>query len=134
MTPPQVHISFEELSNAGILAMRTVGDPGTHGASVIGMHGAGVGTPSAAAVSAITSGLAIELHIPNGIMFIIGLLSMILAAGVPLRTLLAGNTVNDDGATPKLHCSIAPIHTRLPIRLPFRRVRAKLRRCRLFSN
>src|SRR5471032_2785459 len=102
IAPPQLHRHFETLSSAGILAINTVGAPGTHGAMVIGMHGIGVGTPSAAAVAAITIGLAIELHIPNGMMFTIGMWSMMLAAGGPsANTLFFGSTTSDDGAAPK---------------------------------
>ena len=36
------------------------------------MQGIGVSTPRAAAVAAATVGFAIELHIPNGMMFTIG--------------------------------------------------------------
>jgi hypothetical protein len=46
--------------------MRTVGEPGTHGAVVAGMHGMGVKTPRAAAVAEATVGLARDVHIANG--------------------------------------------------------------------
>ena len=58
ITPPQLHMHLETLSSAGMLAMRTVGAPGTHGADVAGTQGMGVSTPSAAAVAAATVGLA----------------------------------------------------------------------------
>jgi hypothetical protein len=101
-----------------MLAMSTVGDPGTHGAAVTGMHGIGVNTPIAAAVAAATVGLAGDWHIPKGKMFSIGLLSMILAIGIEVITLLAGMTISELGATPKLHLSIAPPQTRLPMISP----------------
>ncbi len=41
-----------------MLAMRTVGEPGIHGAVVFGMHGMGVSTPLAADVADATVGLA----------------------------------------------------------------------------
>jgi hypothetical protein len=37
------------------------------------MHGMGVSTPIAAAVAEATSGLAGDIHIPNGIIFVIGM-------------------------------------------------------------
>ena len=40
---------------------------------------------------------------------------MIVAAGVPVRTRFAGSTTRPDGATPKLHCIIAPMHTKFAI-------------------
>ncbi len=92
MIPPQLHISLQLLLTAGMLPIRTVGEPGTQGAAVAGRHGMGVSTPSAAAVAAATMGLAIELHMPNGAMFTIGLLSMMLAAGVPVIVRLMGST------------------------------------------
>ncbi len=111
MTPAQLHISLEVLFNAGMFAIITVGDPGAQGAAITGMHGIGVSTPSAAAVAAATMGFAMELHMPNGAMLTMGLLSMMLAAGVPDSTLFAGSTASADGATPKLHCNNAPMQT-----------------------
>ena len=67
-----MHISLEVSSSAGMLAISTVGAPGTQGAGVFGMHGVGVSTPSAAAVAAAVVGLARLVHGPNGMMFIIG--------------------------------------------------------------
>src|SRR5471030_780853 len=115
ITPPHMHISFDELFSAGILPISTVGEPGTHGAVVAGMHGIGVSTPSAAAVAAATIVLASDWHMPNGRMFTIGLLSMMLASGTAVSTALAGNTISVPGATPKLHLSIAPMQTCCPI-------------------
>ncbi len=73
ITPPQLHMHFEMLSSAGILAINTVGAPTTHGDDVAGTHGIGVNTPSAAAVAAATVGFAGELHIPKGMIFTSGL-------------------------------------------------------------
>ena len=103
MTPPQLHMHLEVLSSAGMFPMSTLGQPGAQGAAVAGMHGMGVSTPIAAAVAAATIGLAMDWHMPKGGMFTIGLLSMMLAAGVVASTLLAGSTTNVEGATPKLH-------------------------------
>ena len=72
MTPAQMHMHLLVLFSAGMLAINTVGAPGTHGAGVAGTHGMGVRTPNAAVVAAATLGFAIELHIPNGMMFNIG--------------------------------------------------------------
>lgn len=116
--PPHMHISFELLFKAGRFAKSTVGEPGAHGAGVTGTHGMGVNTPSAAAVAEATVGFANELHIPKGSIFTIETLSMILAAGIVLTTLLFGNTVRQDGAAPKLHWSCAPPQTNKPIIIP----------------
>ncbi len=104
-----MHMHWEVLFKAGMLAIITVGEPGTHGAGVFGMQGMGVSTPMAALVADATVGLASDMHIPNGGIFTIGLLSMMFAAGGPPHiTLLTGRTFKDEGAIPKLHISIAP--------------------------
>ena len=54
----------------------TVGQPGTHGAGMLGTQGIGVNTPPAAAVADATCGLAGLLHIPK----VGNLLSIIVAA------------------------------------------------------
>lgn len=71
MTPPQMQLSLEMLSSAGLFANKTVGAPGAQGAGVLGIHGIGVKTPSAAEVAAATWGLAGDEHIPKGMMFTI---------------------------------------------------------------
>jgi hypothetical protein len=124
MTPPQLHINLDEFCSAGIPPIITVGHPGAQGAAVTGIQGIGVSTPNAAAVAAITMGLAGQLHMPNGGTFIIGLLSMMLAAGAPAITRFAGNTDKTLGATPKLHCRVAPAATCIPIASPSPKVQA----------
>ena len=89
----------------------TVAAPGAHGAGVTGMQGMGVRTPRAAAVAAATMGLAIDWHMPNGGMFIIGALAVMLAAGVPVITQVVGRTTSVEGAAPKLHDILALIQT-----------------------
>src|SRR5271156_1177557 len=112
MTPPQIHISCETLSSEGKFPSKTVGAPAIHGAGVAGMHGIGVNTPRAAVVAAATVGLASDVHIPKGMMLVIGIWSMMFASGTMLViTLLVGNTTRELGAMPKLHCIIAPIQT-----------------------
>ncbi len=107
---------FDELLRAGMLPIKTVGDPGTHGATVAGTQGIGVKTPKAAAVAEATVGLAGQLHIPKVGILTIGLLSIILAAGTLLHIVqFVGNTIRLVGAAPKEHCNIAPITTSCPI-------------------
>jgi hypothetical protein len=91
--------------------MSTVGAPGAHGAAVAGTQGMGVRTPSAAAVAVITTGFVGAEHMPKGGMFTIGLLSMMVAAGVPVSVLFSGSTTRVEGAAPKLHIMLAPMHT-----------------------
>ena len=82
ITPPNAQLHIEELFNAGLPPTIMVGEPGAQGATVLGMHGPGVSTPSAAAVNEAVAGLARLLQSPNGKMFTNGLLSMMLAAGL----------------------------------------------------
>ena len=64
-----------------------VGEPGAQGAGITGVQGMGVNAPQAAAVAEATAGFASEEHMPKGITFTMGLLSMILANGIILTTL-----------------------------------------------
>src|SRR5471032_3469604 len=113
-----MHISLEALLSAGRLPSRTVGEPGIHGALVMGMQGMGTSTPMAAAVAAATTGLASEVHMPNGRMLTMGLLSMMLASGIAVITWLTGSTIKVPGARPNEHFNIAPEHTSCPINHP----------------
>jgi hypothetical protein len=120
ITPAHAHISFESPFNIGMLPNMTVGAPITHVPAGTGMHGIGVGTPSAAAVAAITIGLAMLVHMPNGGTLTIGAKSMMVAAGMPPTIVrLAGSTTNELGATPKLQSIIAPEHTHRLIASPY---------------
>src|ERR1044072_4326512 len=103
-----MHVHLDVLVNAGIFPIVTVGDPGVQGAGVFGMHGIGVKTPIAADVAEATAGLARDMHIPKGGMFIIGLLSMMVAAGAPAIVLLVGRIVRLPGAMPNEHIIMAP--------------------------
>lgn len=73
ITPNQVQLQMEILSSAGMPPISTSTAPATHGVTVAGMHGIGVNTPKAAAVAEATTGLAMEVHIPNGTIFVIGM-------------------------------------------------------------
>lgn len=107
--PPQLQVHLETLSKAGCPPNITVEAPGAQGAAVTGTQGMGVNTPEAAAVAEATVGLEGEEHIPNGGMFTVGLLSMMLAAGVPpTLVLLAGNTLSALGAAPKVQAIMLP--------------------------
>lgn len=119
MTPPYRHMHFESAFNAGMLPIRTVGDPGAHGAVVTGVHGPGVSTPKAAAVSDAVTGLSKLLQTPNGEMLANGLLSMMVAAGLfSMLTIAVGITESVPGAAPIGHCNIAPVTTGRPMCTP----------------
>lgn len=112
ITPAQLHINLLEALSAGILPSRTVGEPGSQGAVVTGIQGIGVSTPRAAAVAAATIGLAGDVHMLKGRTLTKGMWSMIVAAGIfEVITILVGRTHSDEGAMPKEHCIIAPMHT-----------------------
>lgn len=86
--------------------------PGVHGATIAGMQGIGVSTPIAADVAEATVGLLSDWHIPKGMIFTIGAKSMIVAFGLFCIIGLSGTvTINEDGAIPKEHFSVAPIQT-----------------------
>lgn len=108
-------MSFDVESSAGILPINTVGAPGAHGEAVTGTQGIGVNTPRAAAVAAATVGFANDEQTPNGGIFTIGAKSMMVAAGVPVKVQLVGNTTSEEGAAPKLHIIDAPMHTCIAI-------------------
>ena len=88
------------------------GEPGFHG-TVTGVHGPGVSTPNAAAVSEAVVGLARLLHNPNGRMFMNGTQSVTTAAG--FFSIVTGSpfgtTTSVDGASPIEHIVIAPVVT-----------------------
>lgn len=86
--------------------------PGAHGAAVTGTHGICVSTPWAAAVADATWGLAMDLHVPNGKMFVIGIMSATVAVGWDSPSVrFVGNTVSELVALPWLHLSVAPLTT-----------------------
>lgn len=102
---------IETLLRAGIPPIMKVAEPGVQGAGITGTQGIGVSTPKAAAVAEATVGLAIDMHMPKGGMFIMGMLSMMVAAGAPAMVLLVGNTENAEGAIPKVQVIMAPAVT-----------------------
>ena len=68
------------------------------------------------AVAAATAGLAGLLHIPNGRMFFMGMLSMMFAAGCSLVfTIFSGVTMNVPGEAPMEHFSFARLQTCIAI-------------------
>ena len=90
--------------------MVTVGAPGVHGAVTAGTQGAGVKAPNLAAVAAATTGFVNVLHMAKGMTFFIGTKSIMVATGIPLvSTIFSGVTMSVLGATPKLHCKVAPL-------------------------
>jgi hypothetical protein len=95
-----------------MFASSTFGTPDIHGEGVTGMHGIGVSTPEAAAVADATAGFAMLLHIPNGMIFTIGMWSIIFAAGwFSVRTRFVGSTTNVLGDRPNEHIIVAPLQT-----------------------
>ena len=66
-------------------------------------------------MAAATAGFDCVVHIPNGGMFLTGLLSIIVAAGAIVDTFFSGVTMSVLGASPKEHVSVAPAHTWIPI-------------------
>jgi hypothetical protein len=78
------------------------------------VQGTGVGVPIAAAVAETKAGLPGDMHMPNGRTFVIGIWSLMFAAGWSLVIILwIGRTtkVLTPGGTAKLHFSVAPLQT-----------------------
>ena len=111
IAPPQVHMHLLPEQTTGPAGSITVGLPGVHGDATTGMHGAGVGTPKAAAVIAITIGFVGAVHIENDITLTIGMIFVMQAIGM-LHAVIGGvgRIVRGDGAAPNEHWHIAP-HT-----------------------
>lgn len=115
-TPPNEQMHCDELFSAGAGPDITVGDPGTQGAAVIGVHGIGTSTPSAAAVADATAGFARLMHMPNGTMLTNGLLSKMFAIGMlDTMILFTGSTFSVLGAAPNEHIVTAPVLTAIPM-------------------
>ena len=111
MDPPHAHWHLLVLLSAGMLAIMSVGAPGTQGV-VTGKHAAGVATPNFAAVAAMTLGFNGAEHNGNGGMFFMGTKSMMFAAGwLPESTRFSGVTMSVDGPMPIVHINVAPLTT-----------------------
>ncbi len=79
MIPDQAtHCSVAPRQSAALLLIFVVGDGGTQGLVVTGIHGAGVGTGLA-----IPAGFVGAMQVGNGTMFSIGIWSMTVAANLP---------------------------------------------------
>ena len=111
MTPPQMQLSVEELLSAGKLLTMTVDEPGVHGETVFGTQGDGVNSTGG---GLLVAGFAGELHIPNGMMLVFGLKSMIVATHCEVFTVVGG-IISEEGAAPKLHSILAPPQTQTAI-------------------
>ncbi len=113
ITPPQVHIHFELLFKAGELLIKTVGEPGTQGATVAGIQGMGVSTPKAAVVAVATTGFVMVLQSPKVGILTRGAWSMIVAASGPEVFTGGPFGITDKtlGSVPKEHCIVAPMQT-----------------------
>lgn len=110
--PNQVHMFMHDFVSAGMFCMSKSGLPGIHGVVTAGRQGAGVKTPIAAEVAAITAGLVGAEHMPNEGMFVMGMKSMMLpCCRPPIITVRDGLTVRGQGAIPKVHVISAPVTT-----------------------
>jgi hypothetical protein len=119
ITPPNTQLQIEGLSSVTSLVLLTVIPPGLQGLGVLGTQGIGVSTPMAAEVAEATVGLAIDMQVPKGMMFTIGLWSMMVADGwLATFTRRTGSTTSVEGAAPKLHISFAPFTTWIGIAAP----------------
>lgn len=113
ITPPYAHCSVAPCTSAGAPPISVLGALGVHGATGTGTHGMGVNVPSAAAVAAATCGFASDWHMPNGMMFTIGAISVMFATGRPSTVALGRTTIIVDGIIPNVQVSVAPATTGL---------------------
>ena len=92
-----------------------------------GTQGAGVKTPIAADVAAITAGLVGAEHIPNEAMLVIGKKSIMFARCMPaINTVLDGFTVKGHGIMPKVQVINADVTTNsspIPVTYEFSSIR-----------
>jgi hypothetical protein len=78
---------FDIASSAGMLPIRQPEDPGAQGAAITGTQGAGVKSTGG---GRFVAGFATLLHIAKGKMLVMGMLSMIVAAGIVAIVLFLG--------------------------------------------
>lgn len=108
-------MSIESLVNIGPGFAMTVGFVGIQVPAGVGMHGPGVRTPSAAAVSEAVIGFAMLMHTPKGAIFRNGMVSIQVPIGPadPI-TMGVGRKVSVPGAAPNGHIVSAPQQTPIP--------------------
>jgi hypothetical protein len=103
-----MHIVIVSAVSVGISPIITFGAVGIHGATVMGIQGAGAPTIFAA----MTIGFVGALQIAKGTTLTIGANAIMFAAGrQSVSVIEMGSTINVEGAAPKVHIVIAPIDT-----------------------
>ena len=118
ITPPNAHISIELSAKTGPMPPIMFGFVGIQGPAGVGMHGPGVSTPNAAAVSAAVDGFKRLLQTPNGAMFKNGTQSIQVAIGPVDPKRFFGITVSGVGVNPIGQLSKAPMLQQNPIMPP----------------
>jgi len=107
MVPAHKHSQTEPSVSTGIPSTNTLLG-GSQGSTTMGMQGAGIGTPNAAAVSAMTIGLRGLWQRINPVMLRNGTMSKIVATGRSLAKTPTGSTIRKSGASPMSHSIIVP--------------------------
>ena len=107
MVPAHRHSQTEPSVSTGMPSISTLLG-GSQGSTTMGMQGAGIGTPRAARVSAITIGLTGLWHRMKPVMFRNGTMSKIVATGRSLAKTPSGSTMRKSGASPMSHSIIVP--------------------------
>jgi hypothetical protein len=109
ISPQCAHMHVSPSERTGSSPEVTFLFDGFHGDAITGMHGAGVKTPSFAAVAAITAGFVGLLQFVNGGILATGMQSETDATGLPkINTWHVGIVMSDDGAVPNEHLHMAP--------------------------
>jgi hypothetical protein len=106
--PHHEHMHRSPLQMTGPAVPRVVGFDDIQGTDTAGTQGAGVKTPEAAAVAAITAGLVGALHTPKGAILTIGKQSDDVAIGRPQANREPVGTVRVAGICPNVHEHNAP--------------------------
>ena len=110
--PSHMHMFMLDFVRAGNPCTSKSGLPGIQGVVIAGRQGAGVKTPIAAEVAAMTAGLVGAEHMPNELILVKGTKSPMFACCKPPTILVRdGLTTKGQGVSPKVHFIKAEVTT-----------------------
>jgi hypothetical protein len=117
---------MELFGKIGPVTPITFGLVGIHIPAGVGMHGPGVSTPNAAAVSAAVDGFKRLLQTPNGTIFTKGMQSVHVAIGPVSPNIFLGITFSGVGTNPIGQLSNAPVLQQNPTYASFLEIKFPL--------
>lgn len=110
--PSHMQVFIHDFVKAGNPCTSISGLPGIQGVVTAGTHGAGVNTPNAAEVAAMTAGLVGAEHMPNDPKLVRGTKSPIFACcSPPIIRVREGLTTSGHGTKPNVHFIMAEVTT-----------------------